>query len=269
MSVTQTTTAATRSAITVSVVMPTLNEAANLPHVLARIPDIVDEVVVVDGHSVDSTIEMARALRPDIRIVLQDGRGKGNALACGFAAASGDIIVMLDADGSTDPMEIPQFVEALLAGADYAKGTRFGAGAASNDITRVRSVGNRVLSLAVNLLFRTKYTDLCYGYNAFWRHCLPHIAVTCNGFEVETLINIRVAVAELAITEVASVEHARLFGESKLHVVRDGIRVLRTILRERARRPVATTHAGGWRPSFSELPPSVEGEYRAASTASA
>src|SRR5437868_14684742 len=107
--------------LSVSVVIPTLNEAENLPHVLPRIPDWVDEVLLVDGHSTDRTVEVARELRPDIRIMMQEGRGKGAALRTGFTAASGDLIVMLDADGSTDPAEIPAFVGALLAGADLAK----------------------------------------------------------------------------------------------------------------------------------------------------
>src|ERR1700674_3583028 len=158
---------ASRSTASISVVIPALNEAANLPHVLTRIPAMVDEVVLVDGHSIDSTIDVARAVRPDVRVVLQDGRGKGNALACGFAAASSDIIVMLDADGSTDPAEIPQFVAALLEGNDFAKGSRFADGGSSFDITLLRAIGNRTLGRAVNLLFRTRYTDLCYGYNAF------------------------------------------------------------------------------------------------------
>jgi glycosyltransferase involved in cell wall biosynthesis len=247
---------------TISVVMPTLNEAANLPHVLARLPDIVDEVILVDGHSSDSTVEVARAILPDVRVVLQQGKGKGNALACGFAVASGDIIVMLDADGSTDPSEIPQFVEALLAGSDFAKGTRFAEGGRSADITRIRHVGNRLLATTVNVLFGTAYSDLCYGYNAFWRHCLPHLSVTCNGFEVETLMNIRAAVAGLVVTEVASVEHERLYGESKLNTLRDGLRVLRTIVRERVRRGAIYSHPDDWRPSYRELPPVADGDRR-------
>jgi hypothetical protein len=239
----------------ISVVIPTLNEAANLPHVLTRLPDSVDEVVLVDGHSVDDTIAVARALCPDVRIVLQDGRGKGNALACGFAAASGDIIVMLDADGSTDPAEIPTFVAALTAGHDFAKGSRFAPGGGSADITPLRWLGNRFLSMLVNALFRTRYSDLCYGYNAFWRRCLPHLHVTCNGFEVETLINIRVARARLSVAEVPSVEHERLFGESNLNAMRDGLRVLRTIVSERLRRRRAQHSGDGWRPSFRELAP--------------
>jgi glycosyltransferase involved in cell wall biosynthesis len=213
-------------------------------------------VVLVDGHSKDATIEIARAIRPDIRIVLQDRRGKGNALACGFAAAAGDIIVMLDADGSTDPNEIPQFVAALLEGNDFAKGSRYTQGGASLDITRLRATGNRALAVAVNVLFRTRYTDLCYGYNAFWRHCLPYMNVTCDGFEVETLIHVRIARAGLAVAEVGSVEHPRLHGESKLNALSDGARVLRTIVRERARQRRSQRHShDGWRPSFRELAP--------------
>jgi glycosyltransferase involved in cell wall biosynthesis len=250
---------ATRSTASITVVIPTLDEAANLPHVLTRIPEIVDEVVLVDGHSRDGTIDVARSIRPDVRVVLQDGRGKGNALACGFAAASGDIIVMLDADASNDPAEIPRFVAALLEGHDFAKGSRFASGGASSDITRIRHLGNRVLGLVVNLLFRTSYTDLCYGFNAFWSHCLPHMHVTCDGFEVETLIHVRVARAGLAVAEIASVEHERLHGESKLSAARDGWRILQMIARERLRRGAAPGHADGWRPSFRELPPLAAG----------
>ena len=242
-----------RDRASVSVVIPALDEAANLPHVFARIPASIHEVILVDGHSRDGTIDIARTIRPDVRVVLQNGRGKGNALACGFAAATGDIIVMIDADASNDPAEIPRFVDALLEGHDFAKGSRFASGGASADITPLRHLGNRVLGIAVNLLFRTRYTDLCYGFNAFWRHCLPHMHVTCDGFEVETLIHVRIARAGLAVAEVASVEHERLHGESKLSATRDGLRILRLIVRERVRRG-AIGHADGWRPPYRELP---------------
>ena len=215
----------------ISVVIPALNEAANLRHVLARIP-YEYEVVVVDGHSTDGTIDVARAHRTDVRIVHQSRKGKGNALACGFAAATGDILVMLDADGSARPEEIPAFVEALQGGADFAKGSRFLPGGGSADITALRRAGNAVLSGIVNRLFDTTYTDLCYGYNAFWRHCLSPIAVDCDGFEVETLINIRIAKAGLRVAEVPSFEDPRLHGQSNLRTFRDGWRVLRTIARE-------------------------------------
>src|SRR3954468_244073 len=130
-----------RPAPRVSVVIPTYNEARNLPHVFALIPDDVHEVIVVDGRSVDDTIEVARSLRPDVRVVLQNRVGKGNAMACGFAAATGDVLVMLDADGSADPREIPRFVGALVEGADFAKGTRFANGGGGPGHTRTPAPG--------------------------------------------------------------------------------------------------------------------------------
>jgi glycosyltransferase involved in cell wall biosynthesis len=230
---------ATRSAVSprVSVVIPALNEAENLPHVLATLPADTYELVLVDGHSVDGTSTVAREHYPTVKIVSQPGRGKGDALRAGFAACSGDVIVMMDADGSTDGAEIQRFVAALVAGADYAKGSRFMEGGGSEDITFLRRAGNRLLCGLVNQLFATAYTDLCYGYNAFWRNALTAIMPDCRGFEVETLLNVRAAKAGLRVAEVPSVERLRIHGESKLHPVRDGLRVLRTILREWDRRP--------------------------------
>jgi glycosyltransferase involved in cell wall biosynthesis len=221
----------------VSVIVPTYNEAKNLPHVLPHLPADLHEVILVDGHSVDGTIEVARSLRSDVRVVLQNRRGKGNAMACGFAAATGDIVVMLDADGSADPGEIPLFVAALTAGADFAKGTRFAAGGGSHDITPLRAWGNGWLNRIANVLFRTRYTDLCYGYNAFWRRCLEQLELDPrpqirggklwgDGFEIETIINTRMAKAGLRIAEVPSYELRRIHGQSNLNTWRDGARVL-------------------------------------------
>ena len=230
-----------------SVVIPTLNEARNLPHVFGALPSSIYEIIVVDGHSVDDTLAVVRQLRPDARIVMQTRSGKGNALACGCAAATGDIIAMIDADGSTDAGEIPSFVSALLDGADFAKGTRFAKGGGSEDITRLRGLGNRMLTGLVNLLYGTKYTDLCYGFNVFWQKHLSVLGFDAttilsadntgclwgDGFEIETLINIRVAAAGLAVAEVPSFERSRIHGFSNLSAYSDGIRVLRTILFER------------------------------------
>ena len=228
---------------TVSVIIPARNEAANLPHVFGTLPPWIDEIVLVDGHSVDDTVAVARALCPKAKVITQPGRGKGDALHTGFAAATGDILVMIDADGSTDGAEIIRFVSALVAGADYAKGSRFSSSGGSDDITGVRRYGNRLLSGLVNRMFGTHFTDLCYGYNAFWARHLDAIEVSnCPGFEVETLMNIRAAKAGLKIHEVPSHESPRIFGASNLHAVRDGWRILKVIMREwlngfRRRRP--------------------------------
>jgi len=233
---------------TVSVVVPTLNEERNIAYVLDRLPDMVSQVVLVDGGSKDATIANAVAARPDIEVVQQTRKGKGNALACGFARTTGDIVVMIDADGSTDPGEIPSFVDALCRGADFAKGSRFRRGGGSTDITPLRRLGNEGLNAMVNVLFGTRYTDLCYGYNAFWRSVIPAMALPAvgtpggapqwgDGFEVETLMNIRVSINGLVIEEVASHEAERRYGESNLRTFRDGRRVLRTVIREYVDRP--------------------------------
>lgn len=216
----------------ISVVIPALNEAQNLQYVLPYIPLIISEVILVDGYSTDETVEVAQRLLPTIRIVEQTGKGKGNALREGFAACTGEIIVMLDADGSANPGGISHFVEALLAGNDFAKGSRFIKGGCSDDITPVRRLGNQLLSKLTNVLFRTHFSDLCYGYNAFWKYCLDHVEVDSDGFEIETLINLRMHKAGLKIVEVPSFEHRRIFGTSKLRTFRDGRRVFKTILKE-------------------------------------
>ena len=235
---------------TISVVIPALNEARNLPHVFGDLPTGLHQVILVDGGSVDGTAEVARELMPEVEIVQQTRKGKGNALACGFERCTGDIIVMIDADGSTDPQEIPLFVQALVAGADFAKGTRFRGGGQSLDITGPRRAGNLFLNTAVNVLFQTRFSDLCYGYNAFWSHVLPTLQlpdtglppltngkkIWGDGFEIETLINVRAAQSfHGSIVEIPSIEKERIHGESNLHAVKDGLRVLRTIGSERLR----------------------------------
>jgi glycosyltransferase involved in cell wall biosynthesis len=216
----------------VCVLIPTLNEALNLPHVLTRIPAHY-EVVIVDGRSTDGTVGVARELRPSACVIEQNGRGKGDAITSGFAAACSDIIVLLDADGSARVEEIPRYLAALQAGADFAKGSRFIGDGGSADITLVRRLGNWALTQLVNLLFGACYTDLCYGYNAFWADRIADLALDADGFEVETQLNIRACKARLVVTEVPSFEDLRIHGTSNLHAVRDGLRVLRTILRER------------------------------------
>lgn len=240
----------------VSIVMPVLNESKNLPHVLPRLPPDC-EFILVDGHSVDDTVEHARSLRPDLKLVVQTRFGKGNALACGFNACTGDIIVMIDADGSNAPEEIPAFLDALVAGSDFVKGSRFLDGGGSSDLTRLRRTGNRVLNGIVNVNYREHFSDLCYGYMAFWRDVLPYFALQAgeesdgpqwgDGFEIETLLNVRASRAGLKILEVPSFEHARVHGASNLHAFSDGLRVLRIIARERFRR---------WDRSSIELPSS-------------
>ena len=222
----------------ISLVIPTLNEAENLKLLLPRIPAWVHEIVIVDGRSTDGSPEVALSLRDDVRIVMEPRKGKGAALMAGFRAASGDAIVMLDADGSMAPDEIILFVAALMSGAEFVKGSRFMQGAGTSDMTLFRRLGNLGLTWAVRTLYGSSFSDLCYGYMAFWTRHVPILECQCDGFEIETLINIRALKSRMKIVEVASFESERVFGESNLRAIPDGWRILKTIVREKLGRPV-------------------------------
>jgi glycosyltransferase involved in cell wall biosynthesis len=220
--------------VRVSVIVPALNEADNLPHVLPKMPDWVHEVILVDDHCTDATVDVARSLMPAIRVVANQGApGKGNALQAGYAAATGDIIVQVDADGSEDPAEIHSFVGVLLAGADYAKGSRFIPGGGTSDMTFLRKAGNFAFVAMVRILFGVRFTDLCYGYNAFWTRVVPDLHIDASGFEIEAMLNLRAVRRGLKIAEVPSYEADRVHGEGRLVTFPDGWRVLKTIMRER------------------------------------
>ena len=215
----------------VSLVIPTLNEEANIGWVLQRVPACVEEVIVVDGGSRDRTVEVARTLRPDVVVVTELRKGKGVALRTGFATATRDVIVMIDADGSMDPAEIESYVRAVNEGYDLVKGSRATGG--STDLTTARLLGNLCLRGLVNLLYSADFTELCYGFMALRRTSVPAMDLTSDGFEIETEIVVNSLKRGMRIAEIPSHEAERLNGVSHLHPVRDGLRVLSTIVRGR------------------------------------
>lgn len=217
----------------VSVVIPAKDEAKNLPWVLNRIPDLVDEIVLVDGLSRDETVAIAKMVRPDVVVVHELRRGKGAALRAGFEVATGEIIVMLDADGSMDPMEIDTFVAPLTNGYDFVKGSRFLRGGGTADMTWLRKSGNFGLMLMTNVLYRSRFSDLCYGYLAFRREILREFVLTADGFEIEMQLIARAVRTGQRITETPSFESPRMHGKSNLRTFPDGWRVLRSLVRER------------------------------------
>ena len=217
-------------------VIPALNEAESLPQVLPQIPAWVDEIILVDGHSTDDTVAVAQAVRPGIRVIEQSGKGKGAAIRNGFTAATGDIVVLIDADGSTDPHEIPSFVGALLSGADFAKGSRFLQGGGTDDMPWIRRVANKGLTVLANMIAGTHYTDITYGYNATWRRNAPALALDIDGWANEIISNLRVARNGLRVVEVASFEQPRVAGEAKLAAFSAGWTILKAMLREPFRR---------------------------------
>jgi len=228
--------------VRLSVVIPTMNEARNIGWVLEQLPEEVDEVILVDGRSTDGTVEAAKLARPDLNVVLETRPGKGVAIRAGFAAARGDFIVMIDADGSMDPAEIRRCLASLrdrrggggsAGGYDLVKGSRFLRGGGTADMSPIRAFGNDVLRRMVNVLYGVEFSDFCYGLIGMRRDCATALGLRRDGFEIEAEILLRAIAAGMRIGEVASLEAPRLHGESNLSAWRDGRRVLRTILAER------------------------------------
>ncbi len=224
----------------ITVVVPTLNEAENIKEVFPNIPEFIDEIVVVDGNSIDKTREEILKYRKDARIIIEKPNGKGAAIKIGFENATGDLIVMMDADGSHDPRELPVLLEPILDGYDVANGSRLLPGGGSSDFTPLRKFGNAVFVAMVNWMYGAKYTDLCYGYRAFKKAALEKIECDSKGFEIETEQSILIRKAGLRVKEVPSFEARRKNGNSNLSTFGDGYKILNVILKEYLRKFFST-----------------------------
>jgi glycosyltransferase involved in cell wall biosynthesis len=219
-------------ALTITALICTFNEEENLPHVLPGIPDWVDEVLLVDGHSSDGTVRVARQLSPQVRVVFQPGSGKGDALRYGVQQATGDIVVTVDADGSTDPADMSKFITPLLDGCDFVKGTRFRNGLPINKPWRI--AGNLVLTLVFDLLFLRRFTDICSGYSAFWKGTARVMKLgQLNSWVQEPLVLANIVKAGLRIAEVPHTDRGRVRGHSKMSNWSRAIRVILALFKER------------------------------------
>lgn len=222
----------------VNVIIPTLNEGKNISDVITRLKIIgCKDILVVDGHSKDETVETARKL--GAKVIHQNGLGKGAALRQAFedSCLDGDVIVIMDADGSMDPEEIRQFVEAIADGADVVKGSRFLPHGGSEDITSIRRFGNKILTTILNLLFFTNYTDLCYGFIAFNKAAITRLNgnLASENFEIETEICIKSKLLGLKVLEIPSIERPRRYGASNLRTFKDGFKIMGLLLKEALR----------------------------------
>jgi glycosyltransferase involved in cell wall biosynthesis len=218
--------------VRISIVVPTLNECPNIKHVFSNIPEFIDEIVVVDGNSTDGTRDEIKKYRTDAKIIIEKRHGKGQALKTGFENASGDIVVIMDADGSHDIREMSRLLEPVLDGYDASHGSRMLPGGGSDDITPFRSLGNKIFVSLVNYIYGSQYTDLCYGYRAFKKEAIEKMNCNRLGFDIETEQSIRVAKAGIKVKEVPSFEARRMYGNSNLNSFKDGWKILDVIVKE-------------------------------------
>ncbi len=216
----------------ISIVIPTLNESRNIRRLIPMIRRVLHgrnfEIIVVDGHSADKTDLHARELGAK---VIYDNVGKGSALIKGIKAASGSIIVSMDADLSHRPNELLILIAGIEAGYDICMGSRFLTGGGSDDMPFHRRFGNSVFVTLVNLIYGSKYTDLCYGYRSFAKGVAQRLHLSETGFGIETEISIKAVKQKMRIMEVPSYEKLRLHGSGKLSSLGDGAKILYAILR--------------------------------------
>lgn len=216
----------------ITVIVPTFNEEKNLPHVLPKIPPIIDEVLLVDRHSTDNTVAIAKYLYPNIKVIFQDGKGKGNAITCGAKAATGDYFLVLDADGSQATEEIPFYVEKAKEGYDLVKGSRYLPGAGSTDESFFRKILIRIGQIIANKLWNTNFSDICYGMFLIDREKYLSLDIKARGFDIEWELMAKASRKKLTIAEIPAIEKNRLHGKSRLLWFRDGWPIVRTIFRE-------------------------------------
>ncbi|MFX0132469.1 MAG: glycosyltransferase family 2 protein [Candidatus Hodarchaeota archaeon] len=214
------------------VIIPTLNEEKSIGSVIERTLMYTDKVLVIDGWSDDGTIEIAKKM--GARIMFQNGRGKGAALKEALKYVDGDIIMIMDGDGSMKPEEIPLFLNGIYSGADIVKGSRFLGEGGSEDISLVRRFGNTLFTILVNVIWRSNFTDLCYGFMAFKKDAIKKLTpiILSKGFTIETEMIIKAKKLGLKIIEVPSFELRRIYGHSKLNSLKDGWEIFLMILRE-------------------------------------
>jgi glycosyltransferase involved in cell wall biosynthesis len=219
----------------VTVIIPTRNEEKSIAEVIQELSKMgYDDLLIVDGNSLDRTVEHAK--ESGANVMVQNGRGKGDALrqAFNYADLDGDVVVIMDADGSMNPREVPLLIKALELGVDLAKGSRFLSYGRSEDLSLTRRIGNQFFLLLVNLFWSADYTDLCYGFAAFRKDAVEKLGprLRSKNFEIETEVFVKAKKLGLKVIEVPSVEFRRQYGKSNLSSFLDGFRILTTIIRE-------------------------------------
>ncbi len=205
----------------VTVIVPTRNEAVNLRPVLEVAAPFADELLVVDGHSTDDTRQIAEAM--GATVVLDNGKGKGDAIRVGMQQATGDVLVFVDADGSHDPRDIPALVQPIIDGhADHVSGSRMLGGSDELHATIhqfVRLFGSQLITLSVNYTQNVRLTDCQNGLRAIRKDVALALELQENITTIEQEMVIKTVRLGYRLGEVATHEYVRANGESNFRVL--------------------------------------------------
>jgi len=215
----------------VCVLIPTLNEEDAIAEVIGEFKAMgFENVLVVDGHSVDETVSRARVA--GAKVFLQTGKGKGQALKDAFKIIESDYILMIDGDGTYSPSEAFSLLDFVQSGqSDHVIGNRFG-NLQEGALTRLNMVGNKLINLFFRLVYKVPLNDILTGYRAFTREGIQRLDLTMAGFEIETEMTIESVKKGLCITEVPITYRERSTGtQTKLNPLKDGSKIIATIYR--------------------------------------
>lgn len=214
----------------VSVIIPSLNEAGCIGAVLNSIPkNLVDEILVVDGHSTDGTPDVVRALGH--RVITQEGKGFGSALMTGMREARGDIVAIMDGDGSYEVKDLPKLIAMVQNGNDFAFGSRYAKGSGSKDDTFIRFIGNKIFTFLLRSMHGIRLSDALFLYVVAKKKAVLDLNLVEPGFEYCVELPIKAHRAGFRYAEIPSFEKAREAGRSKVHAVKDGFRILRVMVK--------------------------------------
>ncbi len=207
----------------ISLVIPAKNEAGGIAKLIQRSRPFVDEIIVVDGHSSDQTVQEAQRAGAD-KVILDDKTGKGGAYRIGARVATYENVVFMDADGSHDPAAIPALVEPLVTGkSDLVIGSRIKGGSDElhGDFDNfLRAVGSGVITACINYRFKASITDALNGFRAIKRSVFQDLKLKCTDFDIEQHMICRALHQGYCMSEVPTHEYVRQWGSSKLPTFR-------------------------------------------------
>lgn len=218
----------------VTLILTTMNEVEGLKWVWPRLQiELFSEVIVVDNHSTDGTLEFLSD-KP-CKIITQSVPGRGNGIREAMQYVRDDAVLIMSTDGNDDPAYIPALIESFRNGYDLVFGTRFADGGAtddSDDSYGLRRAGNRLLTSLVNAIFGASYTDSTYGFRIFKKEAWDVMRIDSKWNETEYMMSIRAAKKKLKVAQIPLVEGRRVGGEVKAKTFATGLSHLRLLFRE-------------------------------------